>query len=142
MPSVLLSLGSNLGEPRYNLRRAVDSLRGLIDVVRVSSAWRTEPLDSPAGSADFLNVVVAGISSLHPTSCSAGILEIEARLGRRRPFRNAPRTIDIDLVLYGSTVLNTPGCRFLIPGSPPASSSSLRFASWIFRRSIRPAGGG
>src|SRR3954468_18861647 len=99
MPSsVLIALGSNLGDRAYNLRRAIHELRRVMDVVRVSSFIDTEPVDAPSGSPRFLNAVVAGATRLAPQALLDELLAIERRLGRRRTaIHNAPRVIDLDL---------------------------------------------
>jgi len=98
--SVVIALGSNLGDRRVNLRRAVDALRRVISVVRVSSIIETEPVDAPPPK--FLNMVVVGHTRLSPEKVLDRLLEIEKRLGRRRTTRNAPRVIDIDLILHSA----------------------------------------
>src|SRR5437764_13830780 len=97
--SVAIALGSNLGDRAYYLRRAVHELRRVVDVVRVSSFIETEPVDAPPGSPRFLNAVVAGATPLAPQALLDELLAIEARLGRRRRVRNAPRLIDLDLIV-------------------------------------------
>jgi len=94
--SVLVALGSNLGDRALSLRRAIDALRNVIRVVRVSPFVDTDPVDAPPGSPRFLNAVVAGYTDLDPQSLLSALLAIETRLGRRRTTRNAPRVIDID----------------------------------------------
>src|SRR5215831_17473384 len=98
--TVVLALGSNLGDRAYYLRRAIHELRRAVDVVRVSSFIETEPVDAPPGSPRFLNAVVAGVTHLAPQALLDELLAIEARLGRRRTTRNAPRVIDLDLILH------------------------------------------
>jgi 2-amino-4-hydroxy-6-hydroxymethyldihydropteridine diphosphokinase len=106
--TVIIALGSNLGDRAYTLRRAIHELRGVVDVVRVSSFIETEPVDAPAGSPRFLNAVVAGVTHLPPQPLLDALLAIEARLGRRRPApRNAPRVIDLDLILHSAHRLRT-----------------------------------
>jgi len=105
--SVLVALGSNLGDRALSLRRAIDALRGVIRVVRVSPFVDTEPVDAPPGSPRFLNAVVAGYTDLNPQSLLAALLAIETRLGRRRTIRNAPRVIDIDLILHSAHLVRT-----------------------------------
>src|SRR5881227_4396168 len=95
--SVLVALGSNLGDRAYSLRRAIEELRHVMNVVRVSSFIETEPVEAPPGSPRFLNAVVAGFTTLAPQSLLDALLAIESRLGRRRTIRNAPRVIDLDL---------------------------------------------
>ena len=103
---MVIALGSNLGDRRYNLLRAVHALRAVVRVVRVSSIHETEPVDAPAPR--FLNMVVTGYTSLDPETLMTSLLEIETRLGRvRRGGRNAPRVIDLDLILHGGHRLRT-----------------------------------
>ncbi|MEA2238572.1 MAG: 2-amino-4-hydroxy-6-hydroxymethyldihydropteridine diphosphokinase [Thermoanaerobaculia bacterium] len=108
MPSsVLVALGSNLGDREVALRRAVNELRSVFKVVRVSPFIDTEPVEAPPGSPRFLNAVVAGYTDLDPRALLAALLAIETRLGRRRTTRNAPRVIDIDLILHSAHVVRT-----------------------------------
>ena len=107
MTPVVIALGSNLGDREYNLRRAVDHLRRAVLLVRVSSIHETAPVDAPAGSPPFLNMVVAGLAKLGPHDLMGELLAIEKRLGRVRRGRNAPRVIDLDLILYGAEVIRT-----------------------------------
>ena len=108
MPSsVLIALGSNLGDRAWFLRRAIHELAGEIDVVRISSFVETEPVYAPAGSPRFLNAVVAGCTERSPSSVLETLHRIEAKLGRRRSIRNAPRIIDLDLILYSAQMLRS-----------------------------------
>ena len=105
--SVVIALGSNLGDRRLNLMRAIEKLRGVMNVVRVSSIHETDPVDAPAGSPRFLNMVIAGYTTLSPEQLLAQLMRIEKDLGRVRGVRNAPRTIDLDLILHGANLRNT-----------------------------------
>jgi 2-amino-4-hydroxy-6-hydroxymethyldihydropteridine diphosphokinase len=105
--SVLVALGSNLGDRAVSLRRAVNELRHVITVVRISPFIDTEPADAPPGSPRFLNAVVAGYTDLDPRSLLDALLAIETRLGRRRTTRNASRVIDIDLILHSAHLVRT-----------------------------------
>ena len=106
--SVLIALGSNLGDRAYFLRRAIHELRSAVDVVRVSSFIETDPLDAPPASPRFLNAVIAGATHLAPQALLDELLTIESRLGRRRPApRNAPRVIDLDLIMHSAHRLRT-----------------------------------
>jgi 2-amino-4-hydroxy-6-hydroxymethyldihydropteridine pyrophosphokinase len=107
--SVLIALGSNLGDRRWLLRRAIQELRGEIDVVRVSSFIETDPVDAPTGSPRFMNAVVAGCTRRPSQSLLQALLAIETRMGRRRTIRNAPRFIDLDLILYSGETLRSGG---------------------------------
>ena len=100
--TVVIALGSNLGNRRWYLRRAVQELRKVISVVRVSSIIETEPVDAPPPK--YLNMVVVGHTRLSPEELLDALQAIEKRLGRRRAMRNAPRVIDLDLILHGAHV--------------------------------------
>lgn len=97
-----VALGANIGEPVKHLRAAVDDLDTLADtrVVARSSLYRSAPvglLDQP----DFINAVVAVDTKLAALELLRQLLAIEARHGRVRSVANAPRTLDLDLLLYG-----------------------------------------
>jgi 2-amino-4-hydroxy-6-hydroxymethyldihydropteridine diphosphokinase len=106
-PTVVIALGSNLGNRRWYLCRALEDLKSAMTIVRVSGVVETEPVDAPAGSPRFLNMVVAGHTHLAPEALLDALQQIEKRLGRRRAARNAPRVIDLDLVLHGARVMRT-----------------------------------
>jgi len=103
--SVLIALGSNLGDRALFLRRAISELKHVIHVVRVSSFIETDPVDAPPPK--YLNAVVAGYTDLSPAALLDALHAIEARLGRRRSTRNAPRTIDLDLILHSANRIRT-----------------------------------
>ncbi len=104
--SVVIALGSNLGDRAHHLRRAISALP--IRVVRVSTFHDTAPVNAPPGSPRFLNAVVTGYSSLSPVALMDALLDLERRLGRiRAGHRNEPRTIDLDLILHGATRMRT-----------------------------------
>lgn len=106
MPSsVLIALGSNLGDRPLFLRRAIDELRHVIHVVRVSTFIETDPVDAPPPK--YLNAVVAGYTDLQPQPLLEALHAIETRLGRRRTTRNAPRVIDLDLILHSANLVCT-----------------------------------
>ena len=103
--TVVIALGSNLGNRRWYLRRAVEELRRVMSVVRVSSIIETEPVDAPPPR--YLNMVVVGHTRQSPEELLEALMAIEARLGRRRARRNAPRVIDLDLILHSAHVRRT-----------------------------------
>lgn len=105
MVTVVIALGSNLGDRAYNLRRAIDALP--IRVVRVSPFFETEPVGAPPPM--FLNAVVVGYTSMPAPALLDDLLALEVRLGRRRRgIRNEPRIIDLDLIAYGAMRMRTP----------------------------------
>jgi 2-amino-4-hydroxy-6-hydroxymethyldihydropteridine diphosphokinase len=105
---VLIGLGSNVGERLQFLQRAVKQLGETIGVqVRdVSSVYETEPV-GPAAQAWFLNAVVAADTSLNPRTLLQQTQAIERALGRETTYHWGPRTIDLDILLYGDTQVNT-----------------------------------
>jgi 2-amino-4-hydroxy-6-hydroxymethyldihydropteridine diphosphokinase len=105
--TVYLSLGSNLGDRERNLGDALALLRSPgLTILRVSSLYETEPLDV-RDQPRFLNAVVEADSDLFPKQLLARIRKIELRLGRRRLRSKGPRTIDIDILLFGDSVIET-----------------------------------
>ncbi len=107
MNAVYLSLGSNLGDREANLRAAIDALPAAgVKVVRVSPVYETEPVDYTA-QAWFLNLAVQAETDLFPLQLLARTARIERALKRVRTVAKGPRTIDIDILLYGSAVVGT-----------------------------------
>jgi 2-amino-4-hydroxy-6-hydroxymethyldihydropteridine diphosphokinase len=107
---VVLGIGSNAGDREAYLIRAVELLchEALVNLVAVSSIYETPPLDVPSSQGDFLNQVVVISTSLPPTRLLAHCQEVETVLGRPREHAvGAPRTIDIDLISYGSLIHNS-----------------------------------
>jgi 2-amino-4-hydroxy-6-hydroxymethyldihydropteridine diphosphokinase len=105
---VFIGLGANLGDARATLAAALRALGGLPQTRRgaTSSLWRSAPLD--AGGPDFLNLVAELHSALPPERLLQALQAIETAHGRERPYPNAPRTLDLDLLLHGHTVLSSP----------------------------------
>ena len=103
--TVVIALGSNLGDRTYFLRRAIHELRAFVRIVRASSIVETDPVDAPPPR--FLNMVVAGYTFMEAQELLDALHGIEARLGRVRTVRNAPRTIDLDLIRYSGSVIRT-----------------------------------
>lgn len=105
---VYLSLGSNMGDRAANLRQALSRLNSIGTVKAMSSFYETEPVEF-AAQPWFLNCVVALETEKMPKQLLASILQIEQELGRRRQRepKKGPRTIDIDILLFGSSVVDT-----------------------------------
>ena len=102
-----LGLGSNLGDRRGNLQRALQALEGpALRVMRVSSLYETEPRDLP-GQPWFLNLVAEVETTLFPMQLLTRGQRVERTLGRTRGVPKGPRTMDIDLLLYGHAVIST-----------------------------------
>jgi 2-amino-4-hydroxy-6-hydroxymethyldihydropteridine diphosphokinase len=104
---VYISLGSNLGDRVAMLARAITAMNSAgIRVARQSPFYIAEPVDAP-GQAWFLNAVAEAETSLLPLQLLHALLKIEQELGRRRITPHGPRTIDLDLLFYGSSVIRS-----------------------------------
>ena len=103
--TVYLALGSNLGDRALHLRAALTALGRLLTIEIVSRVYETEPVGN-RDQPDFWNLVLRARTSLEPRALLQHIQRIEESLGRTRSTRNAPRTIDIDLLGYDALVLH------------------------------------
>jgi 2-amino-4-hydroxy-6-hydroxymethyldihydropteridine diphosphokinase len=110
MPFAYIGLGANLGEPRAQLTEALTAMSGLPEtrLAGHSSFYRTAPLGY-ANQPEFLNAVAALDTRLSAGALLEGLQGIERRQGRERLFPNAPRTLDLDLLLYGEETISRPG---------------------------------
>lgn len=104
---VAIGLGSNLGDRRGHLRRALQGLRALGRPAAVSSLYETAPIGGP-DQDPYLNAVVVLETELEPRRLFEQLLRLEREAGRERRRRWAPRTLDLDLLLYGSEELDDP----------------------------------
>ena len=105
--TVYLGLGANLGDRMENIRRALALLAEQVRIERLSSIYETEPWGYDEQPC-FLNAVCRGLTSLVPSSLLSLTKQIELSLGRTSSFPNAPRPIDVDILLYGDLVLESP----------------------------------
>ncbi len=105
--TIYLSLGSNVGDRAAHIARAIEALNAAgVKVLRQSSLYSTEPVDLRTQSW-FLNCVLEAETALMPRQLLRVLQEIEHALGRKRLVRSGPRVMDIDLLLYGSSVVHT-----------------------------------
>lgn len=117
MITAYLGLGSNLGNRLAFLRGGRDSLVNRFDIFlrRASGVYETEAVGGPADNPPFLNAVLEIDTALAPRDLLAACLAVEDEFGRTRPTEWAPRTLDIDLLLYGSTVIDESGLQIPHP---------------------------
>jgi 2-amino-4-hydroxy-6-hydroxymethyldihydropteridine diphosphokinase len=109
MTTVYLSLGSNMGDRAGNIARAIAGLgRRGVRVTQESSLYETEPLEIRE-QPWFLNCAIAGETGLSPERLMEVLLEIEREMGRERLVPKGPRSIDMDILLYGSEIIDQPG---------------------------------
>lgn len=110
-----VALGANLGDAVAALRQALKAMNGLpfTEVRQTSSLYKTAPIDTDSGGAapapgpDYFNAVVELQTGLSAPALLDHLQQIEQQAGRERPFRNAPRTLDLDLLLYGSARIDS-----------------------------------
>jgi 2-amino-4-hydroxy-6-hydroxymethyldihydropteridine diphosphokinase len=127
----VLSLGSNLGERKSTLQGAVASLADTPDVfvVAVSPVYDTEPVEAPEGSKRFLNAIVLIDTTLAPHTLLERAQAIESAFGREpSEVRNAPRTLDVDLILLGEHRLDDEA---LTLPHPRAHERAFVLAPWV-----------
>jgi len=104
---VFVGLGANLGDARATLEAAVQGLAALpqTQLLQLSPVYRSAPVD--AEGPDFLNAVAELRCTLEPEALLAHLHALELQHGRERPYANAPRTLDLDLLLFGTRVVRT-----------------------------------
>lgn len=102
-----IALGANLGDARRTVEAAVDAIGRLpgTEVLARSSLYRTAPVES--SGPDYVNAVVQVRTALAPDALLAALQALEAQAGRERPWRNAPRTLDLDILLYGGSRIDS-----------------------------------
>lgn len=107
-PVAYIGLGANLGPARAALEAAIEAIAAFesTELVARSSLYRSAPVE--ATGPDFLNAVVAVRTGLAPQALLERLQAVERQHGRARPFHHAPRTLDLDLLLHGDTVLHSP----------------------------------
>jgi 2-amino-4-hydroxy-6-hydroxymethyldihydropteridine diphosphokinase len=115
--TVYLALGTNLGDRPGNLKQATGALPPLVRLIAASPVYETPPwgyAEQPA----FLNQVIQAETDLDPHALLAYLKRIEASMGRKTNFRNGPRVIDLDILFYDDTMLNSPELTIPHPSIP------------------------
>ena len=107
-----IGLGSNLGDPASKLRAGLAALSALpqVRISATSSLYRSAPIGN-ADQPDFINAVARLTTGLTPRDLLAALLRIESEFGRERAYHNAPRTLDLDLLLYDAETIAESGLR-------------------------------
>lgn len=108
MSRAFIALGSNLQQPQQQVQRAFNALASLpkTSLIKRSSLYRTAPVGYD-NQPDFINAAAEIETDLAPLELLHALLALESRHGRERPFPNAPRVLDLDLLLYDDMVMNT-----------------------------------
>ena len=127
----VIAIGSNLGERRSNLQGAVETLADTPEVwvTAVSPVYETAPVDAPEGSRDFLNAVVLLDTTLSARTLLERALAVESAYGRERGTEaNAPRTLDVDLIVVGDRRADEPD---LVLPHPRAAERAFVLVRWL-----------
>ena len=106
---VAIALGSNLGDRDVTLKSAAAALRGILTDLKLSSAHETAYVGAGGPQPAYLNAAAVGETALGARALLEVLLETERQLGRERPYPDAPRTLDLDLILYGMEIVDEPG---------------------------------
>jgi len=109
MDRVAIALGSNLGDRRAHLDYAVARLQRVLPNLRVSRYYETEPVGVTGPQPAFLNAAAVGDTAASARDILSTLMAIERERGRERPFQNAARTLDLDLILLGNLVVDEDG---------------------------------
>ena len=115
---VIIALGSNLGNKKENLEKAIDLLseRGLVKEIKRSSIYESEPYGWDGEADNFFNAVISGITQKNPLDLLSDLKQIEHDMGRKSAPKNAPRIIDLDILFYEDKVIDTPELTVPHPG--------------------------
>ena len=140
---VYLSLGSNVGDRAANLNSALERLGDLGTIEKVSSLYETEPVEFTA-QPWFLNCAVKLDTEKMPKQLLAGILDLEREMGRRRTQKKGPRAIDIDILLFGNSIIETKGLTVPHPAMhqrrfvlEPLAEIAPEVRHPVFKRTVR-----
>lgn len=106
---VAIAVGSNLGDRAAHLRHAARALSSVLQSLQLSSLHETVPVDTPGDQPLYLNAAIVGETMWTAQQLLERLHEVERDHGRQRPYVNAPRTLDLDLILMGSQILDLPG---------------------------------
>ena len=104
-----MALGSNLGDRNAHLDHAISRLGDILDDLRVSRFYDTVPVGAPGPQPLFLNAAAVGLTTMAAREVLGTLLAIEQERGRERPYQNAPRSLDLDLILFGDAIIDEPG---------------------------------
>jgi len=110
LKKVILSLGTNLGNKLENLKNAIKYLESVPDteILKISKVYETEPFEVPDEQDNYYNCCILLKTTLEPQALLNICLKIESKMGRKKPYKNASRIIDIDLIFYEGITCNKP----------------------------------
>lgn len=126
LKKVVIAFGSNLGDREVHINEALEILGKIIEIKAVSSIIETEPVGGPE-QGKYLNGVLIGLTELSADDVMRRLLDIESDLGRVRTVKSGPRTIDLDLIDYEGSIIDTP---LLTLPHPRAHERHFVIAPW------------
>ena len=139
--SVFIGLGTNLGNRKQNLKKALIELKTFIKITHKSSVYESKPVGYK-NQPDFLNMVIEGQTTLAPRKLLASLQKVEKKLGRKKTFKNGPRIIDLDILFYEHTILRQHDLIIPHPEIPnrafvliPLAEIAAKKQPWIKKRS-------
>jgi len=111
-----IGVGSNLGDRKKHIEDAIEKLKNIegVEVKRVSSIYETEPVGGPK-QGKYLNGAIEIETGLGPRELLGKLQDIEKKLGRKKTVKNGPRTIDLDILLYGDNKIDEPDLKIPHP---------------------------
>ena len=123
----VIALGSNLGNRELNIDSAISELAKIIEITHLSTNHETNPVGGPE-QPKYLNAVAIAESHLDPRELLIAMLEIENKLGRKRDIHWGPRTIDLDLIIFGNEVIDSD---VLVLPHPRAHERKFVLEPWL-----------
>ena len=123
----VIALGSNLGNRELNIDSAVAELVKIVEITHLSTNHETDPVGGPE-QPKFLNAVAIAETELDPRELLIAMLEIENKLGRKREIHWGPRTMDLDLIIYGDEVIDS---EVLVLPHPRAHERRFVLEPWL-----------
>jgi 2-amino-4-hydroxy-6-hydroxymethyldihydropteridine diphosphokinase len=123
----VIALGSNLGNRELNIDSAIAELAKIIEITHLSTNHETDPVGGPE-QPKYLNAIAIAETELEPEALLTAMLEIENKLGRKREVHLGPRTLDLDLIVFGDEVIDS---EFLVLPHPRAHERRFVLEPWL-----------
>lgn len=143
MVNVFIGIGSNLGDKKENIKKAIGLIMEKCEILKISSLYETEPVGYKRQDW-FLNCAICAETELKSMELLDFLQSIEKKLGRVKTIKNGPRTIDLDILFYGDKIIN--GDKLIVPHPrlherlfvlEPLTEISLNFVHPLLNRSIK-----
>ena len=123
----VIALGSNLGNRELNIDSAIAELVKIVEITHLSTNHETDPVGGPE-QPKYLNAIAIAETELEPEELLIAMLEIENKLGRKREVHWGPRTLDLDLIVFGDKVINS---EILVLPHPRAHERRFVLEPWL-----------